>query len=59
MKVRLTVTLDIDPEAWDLAYGTGTDRKSIREDVLQYLQGFLDGCSAIEEGGIRSVESVK
>jgi hypothetical protein len=33
MKVKITVTVDIDPEVWDLNYGTGTSAKAIREDV--------------------------
>jgi hypothetical protein len=33
MKVKITFTVDIDPEVWDLNYGTGTSAKAIREDV--------------------------
>ena len=33
MKVRVTVTLDIDPEAWDMNYGTGTTPAAVRADV--------------------------
>ena len=38
MKVRVCVTVDIDPEAWDMNYGTGTDPATVREDVKTYLE---------------------
>lgn len=34
MKVRISFTLDIDPEMWALSYGTGP--KEIRQDVKNY-----------------------
>lgn len=37
VKVRVTMTVDIDPEAWDQNYDTGTDLAKIREDVRQYV----------------------
>lgn len=36
MKVKIEFTIDIDPEIWDLNYGTGTDAKAVREDVKRY-----------------------
>ncbi len=33
MKVKITLTVDIDPVLWDMNYGTGTSAKSVREDV--------------------------
>lgn len=39
MKVRITLTVDIDPEAWDMNYGTGTDPAAVRADVKTYVEG--------------------
>jgi hypothetical protein len=39
MKVKITLTVDIDPAAWDLNYGTGTSAKDIREDVKSHCEG--------------------
>jgi hypothetical protein len=35
MKVRVTITLDIDPDAWALEYGCDVDE--VREDVRAYV----------------------
>jgi hypothetical protein len=35
VKVKVEFTLDIDPEAWEMAYGI-SGAKAIREDVKQY-----------------------
>lgn len=35
MKVRISVEVDIDPEAWTLNYGV-SGAKEIREDVKRY-----------------------
>jgi hypothetical protein len=35
VKVRVTVTLDIDPEAWIAEYGTTHD--GVRSDVVEYV----------------------
>lgn len=39
MKVRMTVTLDVDVNEWMLAYGL--ERKDVREDVLGYVSNAL------------------
>lgn len=36
MKVRVTFTVDIDPEAWELIYGV--PREQIREDVKYHAE---------------------
>lgn len=41
MKIRFTVTVDIDPKLWDETYGTGTDQKTVREDVLSYMANHI------------------
>jgi hypothetical protein len=56
MKVSVTLSLDVDPAAWDLAYGTGTEAKAVREDVRQYVLNQLQGIAPVDEGGVRSVE---
>lgn len=38
MRVRVAVTVDVDPETWDLIYGTGTNPAAVREDVKRYVQ---------------------
>jgi hypothetical protein len=38
MKVRVSFTVDIDPEAWDANYGTGREAKAIRADVQTYIE---------------------
>lgn len=44
MKVRVTVTVEIDPEEWATAYGVeGT--QAIRDDVKQYVANGVDGAS--------------
>ncbi|MFE9381767.1 hypothetical protein ACFYMO_00800 [Streptomyces sp. NPDC007025] len=55
MKVRITLTLDIDPEAWSLAYGTTTEAAAVREDVRSYVLNSVQGAPAVEEGGITDV----
>jgi hypothetical protein len=38
MKIRLTETINVDPDKWAKAYGI--DRKDVREDVLYYFQSY-------------------
>lgn len=35
MKIRVTFTLDIDPESWASEYGL--DKTEVREDIQAYL----------------------
>lgn len=56
MRVTVTLVLDVDPEAWDLAYGTGTDQAAVRADVKDYAADQVRHSAAGTEGGIRSVE---
>ncbi len=39
MRIRVTVTLDVDPEAWEVTYGV--ERKDIREDVQRWAEDGL------------------
>jgi len=36
MKVRVSFTLDIDPDAWMLTYGV--ERSEVRRDVAEYVE---------------------
>ena len=36
MKIKVTVTLDVDPEAWVLNYGI--ERAEVRDDVKTYFE---------------------
>jgi hypothetical protein len=40
MKVRITVTVDIDPEAWTTDYGV-TDQTAIRDDVREWATNLV------------------
>jgi hypothetical protein len=38
MKVRVNMTVEIDPEVWAIEYGLDpNDKKAIREDVKNYI----------------------
>ena len=50
MKVRVTLVVEVDPETWEMIYGTG--RKELRDDVKQYALGQLQQSAAADEGGI-------
>jgi hypothetical protein len=39
MRISVTLSLDVDPEAWDLEYGTGTAAKDVRADVQAHVRG--------------------
>lgn len=56
MKVRITLTLDIDPDAWNTIYGAGEERAAVREDVKSYVLNAIQQSAAAEEGGITKVE---
>tara|TARA_Y100000361_G_scaffold31462_1_gene26330 strand:+ start:293 stop:529 length:237 start_codon:yes stop_codon:yes gene_type:complete len=53
MKIKIEFTVDVDPEAWELNYGTG--RNEIRNDVKGYVEnivfGQLDVVGVLAEGG--------
>ena len=55
MKVRVTLSIEVDVEAWNLAYGTGS-ATAIRQDVADYVVAQVQGCAAADEGGIVNVE---
>lgn len=54
MKVSITLSVDVDVDAWDLAYGTGTKAKAVREDVRQYVLALVQNSAAADESEILS-----
>lgn len=38
MKVKVSFTVDVDPDAWDLNFGTGTDAATVRDDARRYVE---------------------
>jgi hypothetical protein len=48
IKVPVTLTLDIDPQMWDLAFGTGTDEAAVRDDVRAYLVNYFTGADLLD-----------
>lgn len=54
-RVIVTAVVEVDEQAWDLAYGTGTTSKAITDDVRTYVKGQIQDSAAAGEGGILSV----
>lgn len=38
MKIAVNLTIEIDPDEWDLAYGNGTNRREVARDVKEYVK---------------------
>jgi len=38
VKIRCSFTVDVDPDAWALEYGTSADRRAVREDVQSHAE---------------------
>ena len=54
MKVRCVITVEVDPEAWELTYGS-PDGVSLRQDVRDYITAHVQGSAAADEGCITNV----
>ncbi|MFD7164908.1 hypothetical protein [Streptomyces violascens] len=54
MKVRITITLDVDAEAW--AHEYGLDRRDVREDVKDYVGHHVFGSRHVDDGTFTKVE---
>ena len=52
MKVRITLTIDVDREAWSDIYGNGDAATEVREDVRSYVLEQIHQSAAADEGGI-------
>lgn len=50
MRVRLTVTVEVDPAEWAAEYGTDSSAKAVREDVRTYFHTHLNGADAAFSG---------
>lgn len=65
MKVRVTITLTVNPDAWNDEYQTGDNRHEIRYDINEYVKHLIftalgeDGTSDYSRGinGITIVTS--
>lgn len=59
-KISVSVVLTVDRDAWDLAYGTGTDqvtiRDNVREHILNMLHELTSGNSGAGDGAITNVK---
>lgn len=53
MKVRITLTVDVDQDAWYETYGD--DRDEIRENVKSYVLNHIQCSAAAEEEAITAV----
>ncbi len=54
MKVRVTLTIDVDRDAWNSIYGNGNGdgAAEVRDDVRAYVLEQVQGSAAADEGGI-------
>lgn len=53
MKVRITITVDVDADTWAFEYGV--DRKDVRADVKDYIGHLIVGSRHFEEKTITEV----
>jgi len=51
IKVNLRLAIEVDAEAWDAAYGTGTDRARVAADVAAYVLHQVQESNAMVEAG--------
>lgn len=54
MKVRITLTIDVDRESWSVIYGTTDAATDVREGVRSYVLNQIQQSDAADEGGIVS-----
>jgi hypothetical protein len=43
MRVKISLTVEVDPQWWSDEYGTSGNAE-VREDVRRYVRTALDGC---------------
>lgn len=53
MKVRMTVTIDVDEDVYELEYGVS--REELRENVRSYVLNALQCSAAGDSGAFRDV----
>lgn len=55
MKVSVTLSVEVDRDAWDEEHGTGTAAATVREDVLRYALTQMQQSGAATSGAITFV----
>lgn len=58
LTVRVTLDLVIDPETWDLIYGTGTSKSVLTREVRDYAQETFSQHHLVEAGAIISATEI-
>lgn len=53
MKIKVVMSVDVDPESWAAAYG---DAEVLGEDVRRYVGGLVAGAEATRRGAIVAVD---
>ncbi len=53
IRVRVTFTVEVDPEAWNKAYGCGTASQAVRESVRSYIVNGVSDPDLERETGLR------
>jgi hypothetical protein len=48
IKIRIQFTVEIDPDAWTLAYGV--EKHEIRDDVKSYIKNMVQGSDGFGDG---------
>ena len=51
MKVIVTLEVEVDPEEWDMTYGTGTKAADVRKDVKEYVAHSIHDLMQENNGG--------
>lgn len=51
MKIRVVLTVEVDPAAWDTTFGSSTIPAEVREDVRSYALGCVQQSAGVEETG--------
>lgn len=54
-KIRVTLTVEVDRDAWEEAYGSGDGQPKLHEDVRAYVLQAIQESGAAEEQAIVSV----
>lgn len=53
MKIQVKLTIEVDPETWELVYGN--EPAELRADVREYVLGSIQGSAAADAGCITRV----
>lgn len=47
-RLRVTVVVEVDVEAWSGEYGVDLNRKAVRDDVRSYLSSSINAAAPLE-----------